>query len=552
MRAVIYARYSTDLQSSASIDDQVRLCRERIGRDGHALTQVYNDRAVSGASLMRPGIQMLMPDANRGVFDIVYAEALDRISRDQEDVAGFFKRMRFADVKIITLAEGEITELHVGLKGTMNALFLKDLADKTRRGLRGRVEAGRSGGGNSYGYEVVRTMRTDGMVETGERCINQREAAIVLRIFREYSQGVSPREIAKRLNRDTVVGPSGTTWSPSTINGNRERGTGILNNELYIGKLVWNRLRYMKDPVTGKRRSRLNPEKDWIVKEVPELRILPQELWEEVKARQIEMAPATRPDAKRKDFWELQRPRYLLSGLMKCGCCGASYTKYGLHRFGCAGARDRATCTNHLTIHIEAIEAAILAGLKERLMEPALFEEFVREFTVEVNRQRSAFAREKETLQGELARVTKQIDKLVEVIMEGADALAVNAKLKALEGQKAALEDKLVATPDAGPLLHPALATVYRDMVERLEASLRQPDIGREASELIRGLIDAIILTPVDGKLEIELHGDLAGILAISEAGKASTFYPKEKALQIKMVAGARNQRCLHLDYAAL
>ena len=153
---------------------------------------------------------MLMPDANRGVFDIVYAEALDRISRDQEDVAGFFKRMRFADVKIITLAEGEITELHVGLKGTMNALFLKDLADKTRRGLRGRVEAGRSGGGNSYGYEVVRTMRTD-VVEAGERRINHREATSVRRIFREYSQGVSPREIAKRLNRDTVVGPSGAT-----------------------------------------------------------------------------------------------------------------------------------------------------------------------------------------------------------------------------------------------------------------------------------------------------------------------------------------------------
>jgi hypothetical protein len=223
---------------------------------------------------------------------------------------------------------------------------------------------------------------------------------------------------------------------------------------------------------------------------------------------------------------------------MKCGCCGASYTKYGLHRFGCAGARDRATCTNHLTIHIEEVEAAILAGLKERLMDPVLFEELVHKFTVEVNRQRSGFAREKETLQGELARITKQINKLVEAIMEGADALAVNTRLKALEGQKAALEDRLVAAPDAGPLLHPALPTIYRDMVERLEASLRQPDIGREASELIRGLIDVIILTPVDRRLEIELRGDLAGILAISEAGKASTFSPNEKALQIKLVAG--------------
>ncbi len=126
--------------------------------------------------------------AARG-FDLVYAEALDRISRDQEDAAGFFKRMRFADVTIVTLAEGEISELHVGLKGTMNALFLKDLADKTRRGLRGRVEAGRSGGGNSYGYDVVRSIGADGAIETGQRRINLCEANIVRRIFREYSHG---------------------------------------------------------------------------------------------------------------------------------------------------------------------------------------------------------------------------------------------------------------------------------------------------------------------------------------------------------------------------
>ena len=552
MRAAIYARYSTDLQSASSIDDQVRLCRERLERDGHELVELYSDRAVSGATLIRSGIQLLMQDAGHGRFDLVYAEALDRISRDQEDAAGFFKRMRFADVTIVTLAEGEVSELHVGMKGTMNALFLKDLADKTRRGLRGRVEAGRSGGGNSYGYDVVRSIGADGAIETGQRRINRCEADIVSRIFHEYRHGVSPREIAKNLNRQGVIGPSGDSWSPTTINGNRERGTGVLNNELYIGKLIWNRLRYIKDPNTGKRQSRLNPEKDWIIREVPELRIIPQELWEAVKARQSEMARATRPDTKRKDFWELQRPRYLLSGLMKCGCCGASYTKYGLHRFGCAAARDRATCTNNLTIHIEEIEAAILAGLKERLMEPALFEEFVREFTVEVNRQRSALAREKETLQAELARVTRQIDKLVEAIMEGADALAVNTKLKALEGQKAALEDKLVAAPGAEPLLHPALATIYRDKVERLEASLRQSDTGRAAFELIRGLIDAITLTPVDGKLNIELRGDLAGILAMSEEGKAGAFFPKEKALQIKMVAGTRNQRYLHLDLAIL
>ena len=166
MRAAIYARYSTDMQSTTSVEDQVRQCRERAERDGHEIVDVFSDYAISGSSLgNRPGMLSLMAAAKACAFDVVYAEALDRISRDQEHIAGIFKRLNHADVAINTLSEGEINELHVGLKGTMNAIFLKDLADKTRRGLRGRVEAGRSGGGNSYGYDVVSVIKTFGTVE---------------------------------------------------------------------------------------------------------------------------------------------------------------------------------------------------------------------------------------------------------------------------------------------------------------------------------------------------------------------------------------------------
>jgi DNA invertase Pin-like site-specific DNA recombinase len=127
-------------------------CLARHGlleRQGWTLEHTYSDRAMSGASMLRPGYQRLLADARDGQFEVVVAEALDRLSRDQEDTAALYKRLRFANVALVTLAEGEITDLHVGLKGTMNALFLKDLADKTRRGLRGRVEAGKSGGGNA-------------------------------------------------------------------------------------------------------------------------------------------------------------------------------------------------------------------------------------------------------------------------------------------------------------------------------------------------------------------------------------------------------------------
>jgi site-specific DNA recombinase len=267
MRAVIYARYSTDLQNAASIDDQVRLCREHIERDGHEVVQVYSDRAISGATLMRPGIQSLMQDASRGEFDLVYAEALDRISRDQEGAAGFFKRMHFAAVKISTLAEGEISELHVGLKGTMNALFLKDLAQKTRRGLQGRVLQGLSGGGLCYGSDLLPG-------ETGVRRINESEARIIRSIFGDYAAGQSPRAIARKLNKKGIPGPSGRPWRDTAIRGHFTRGTGILNNELYVGRLVWNRLTYLKDPASGRRRSRLNPQDQWIVQEVPALRIV--------------------------------------------------------------------------------------------------------------------------------------------------------------------------------------------------------------------------------------------------------------------------------------
>jgi DNA invertase Pin-like site-specific DNA recombinase len=166
MRAAIYARYSSDLQSAASVEDQVRLCEERARQEGWEVAGRYTDRGISGASLMRPGIQKLMRDAAAGHHDILLAEALDRLSRDQENIAGLYKRLGFAGVRIVTLAEGPIDELHIGLKGTMNALFLKDLAQKTRRGQRGRVEAGKIPGGNSYGYRVVRALGDDGSVTT--------------------------------------------------------------------------------------------------------------------------------------------------------------------------------------------------------------------------------------------------------------------------------------------------------------------------------------------------------------------------------------------------
>src|SRR5271166_7195760 len=378
-RVALYARYSSDTQSVASIDDQCRICREHAAREKWKVVGAYHDAAISGASvILRPGVQSLLQDAQRGKFDIVLAEALDRVSRDQADVATLFKHLRFAGVQIVTLSEGEITELHVGLKGTMNALFLKDLAAKTHRGIRGRVEKGKSGGGLCYGYDVVKHISAAAEPIRGDRTVNEAQAEIVRRVFREFAAGTSPRAIARRLNDEGISGPDGALWTDSTLRGHAARGTGLINNELYIGKLVWNRLRYIKDPTTGKRVSRINPREKWISTEVPELRIVDEALWQNAKARQGELTikyanviTATRA-AHANRLNGTHRPRSLLSGLLVCGCCSGPYALRGQDRFACSNHVMNGSCANSRTIGRETLENRLLLGLRDRLMAPEI------------------------------------------------------------------------------------------------------------------------------------------------------------------------------------
>ena len=284
-RAVIYARYSTELQREASIEDQVRTCKAEIKKRGFELVQTYADHAISGSTHLRPGYQKLLEDARAGEFDVVIAEALDRLSRDQETIAGLFKRMTFANVKIVTISEGGISELHIGLKGTMNDLFLKDLAIKVHRGLEGRVRQGKSAGGLPYGYRVQRCFSDDGEPLTGLRIINLDEAAVIQRVFKMFASGTSPRLIANTLNAEGIPAPSGGLWADTTIRGHAKRRIGILRNDNYRGKLVWNKQRFVKNPNSGKRLARSNPESVWVWQDTPELRIISDDLWDKTERR---------------------------------------------------------------------------------------------------------------------------------------------------------------------------------------------------------------------------------------------------------------------------
>src|SRR5262249_31370348 len=163
-----------------------------------------------------------------------------------------------------------------------------------------------------------------------------------------------------------------------TNNGNRGRRNGILQNELYRGKLVHNRLRMLRDPETGKRISRINPETEWVRAEAPELRIISNELWNEAQRmrRRYRDQPAQ----------NCRRPKRLLSGLLRCGQCGGAFTIVRPGKYGCATHREKGTCTNASQISVNQLESRVLAGIKIYLSEPELLAEFVHEFNSELRR----------------------------------------------------------------------------------------------------------------------------------------------------------------------
>ncbi|WP_415639398.1 recombinase family protein, partial [Paracoccus nototheniae] len=493
LRALIYARYSTDLQSASSAEDQIRVCRQLCEAHGWRVVEAVRDEAISGASHLRPGFQRLQEAARDGICDVIVAEALDRLSRDQEHMAGLYKRLAYYGVKIVTRSEGEIDEMRVSFGGLMSSQFLKQLAEKTRRGLEGRVIAGKSGGGNSYGYRVRRGFDAGGTVITGERDIDGAEAATVRRIFTDYDSGLSARSIAAALNAEGVAPPrsggkGSDSWGSSTIQGNWRRGTGILNNELYVGVRVWNRQSFVKDPDTGKRQARLNPPKMWVTTEVPELRIIDAALWDRVKARQAgiraKMNPAGVGDPRPRPE-RARRPDYLLSGLVRCDCCRSGYSMINQTRLGCSGARNRgaAVCTNRATIRRDALEERVLGGLRDRLMHPELVAAFVEEYRRAFNAAAGQRSSNHDAARKELAQIEKKIASILTAIEDGMYHSSMKAKMAMLEARKAELSAQLAATPEPPALrLHPSLWERYRTQIEGLAEALQQPSTKREAT----------------------------------------------------------------------
>jgi site-specific DNA recombinase len=523
MRALIYARYSTTLQSGASIEDQVRICRERAISEGWEVAGVHSDAAISGGVRDRPGLNALLEQLAGGAGDVVLAESIDRLSRDLEDMASIFKRVGFAGARIVTLSEGEVSILHTGLKGTMAQLFREDLADKTRRGQVGRVIAGFNPGGLAFGYRRVARFDDRGEPVHGLREIDEDQAAIVRRIFAEFVGGRSPREIAGRLNAEGLPGPSGGKWSAASINGDRVRGNGILQNDLYRGQLVFNRTRRTYHPDSRKKRIQVRPRAQWIERAAPELRIVDDRLWAAVSARRARF-DGTRAEQQR-------RPKRLLSGLVRCGCCGGSYIVIGAEKWGCGNRRQRGDCSNGRTIQTHMLERRVLAGLQEQLLAPDVVAGVVREYHLASQARQHEEEKARRGAERRRGGASQRVDRLLRAVTEGGSEFAeIRDALVRARAELASIETE-IANCSAGAViaLHPGIADEYRRCVAGLRELLADPDEDRvyAARQQIRSLIDQVVVSPAQSGpgTSIALEGRLAAILGLAGGGPVSGLY---------------------------
>jgi site-specific DNA recombinase len=507
MHAAIYARFSSDLQDLRSIADQADLARRYAETRGLSVVAVYDDAAISGAStLNRPGLLRLIADAQARKFDVIITESLDRLSRSQADIAALYERLQFLGVRIETLADGAVSEIHVGLKGTMSALFLKDLAQKTRRGQIGRVKAGRIPGGKSYGYEVIK----DGD-DRGRRDISPTEADIVRRIFREYATGKGPLAIVRDLNHEGVPGPTGRHWNASALLGSPKRRNGILNNELYIGQIVYNRQRFLKDPATGKRISRENPERDWHRQAAAELRVIDDRTWEAVQSR--------RAERRGPHLYQQRRPQRPLSGLIYCGACGARFIVATHDYLRCSARTNRGTCETSRTLLMGEVEQRVLLALRNHLLAPEVVARAVAAYQTERKRLTEERRRSRHKMEAAAAEVERKIARLLTLVENGhADPIATGPRINELVVERKRLAAALNQQPASNVLeLFPNAANRYRQKVTDIHAALSRGEAGdREAITQVRSLIERVVVhaTPAPEPLGLEVEGSLAALMS--------------------------------------
>jgi len=529
IKCAIYARYSSNNQREASIEDQIRKCREAAKSKGWIILEdhIYYDKAQSGTQIdSRKSFKKMLSVAmsENCPFQKIIVDDTSRIARNTKEALNIFLLLNFYGIHIYYVAQRidtaeETAEEMITINGLIDSIYIRNLAKETHRGIEGQVLKGFSSGGKRYGYysAPVHNGRVDiygnPIAEGYILKINPEEAETVKRIFKLFGEeGYSARRIANLLNKELKETgkpkpPRGDYWRVSTIIGSKKDFRGILNNEIYIGKYTWNKTSSRRNPENGKKKRILKETDKWISILKPELRIINDELWEKVKQRQRYLKKITNGKyTKAKKIYA----RNLFSGLMSCGICqgnivivsGGKYAKYG-----CSNNWNKgfSVCENTAKIDKNRIELEILQALKLDFRN----DKFINYLFKKVNAIiRAKFKENKNVLmyralKDELKKINREIDNFINAIKAGIITESVKNQLILSEKRKAEIESKLQNIENEKNNIPQIKKENIEHYLENLNQTLSLNSVlGRD---FLNKVVSKIILTPIEDKIKVTI-----------------------------------------------
>jgi len=565
IRCAAYLRYSDDICSPTSIEDQLRNCTELAEARGWKILPEYvrRDAGISGEALMtRPGILSLLQDAKRKPrpFDCVLIDDTSRLGRNLSDVlkvSDIFNHndafLYFVTQQLDSRNKSTYRKVLIA-NGAQDEDYLEGLRARTHRGLKGKALKGYHTGGKRYGYcriHIEHPTRKDRYgrpaIDHVELEIDPKESAVVERIYTERASGALFTSIARKLNAEKIPAPNGGIWVFTSV---RE----ILRNPLYRGTLIWNKTRTVTDPENGKHEARKRPQNEWVTVPTPKLQIISDKLWQEVQEldRQMRRLGRGRLGGMNRTA---QSRTYLFSTLLTCGSCSGRIciiqSDRGIAWYGCYGRYYGSSCPNNLKIRHDMLENQLLHAMSEKLL-PEKIEAQVLKLRDKIEKtlnEAAATADSIGELEKELTELKREEANVARAITKLGDSDALLDELTAVQSKIKSTKNQLAWSNQPSRLSYDDFSTFVHEKARDLISVLTGDRV--LAKQRLSQLISKLILTPtgaaddpvlmVSG--DVNLFVDDSGIMPSGAGTRSAKHYAFPLSLSGLQVDSHRSAR---------
>jgi hypothetical protein len=334
--------------------------------------------------------------------------------------------------------------------------------------------------GLAYGYKIK---LHDGREVKGDRIIDQEIAPIIREIFEMYADGHSLSSMVEILNSREIPSPRGGEWQKTALIGSIKRYEGLLCNQLYRGRVIWNQKSKRINPETGGKNYFVNPESEWVITEREDLRIVSEELWTRCDLRKVDRKSINK---KAVQYYTFNPYRQLVF----CGSCHGQKTLADRKRYVCRSWKAKRTCNNARGTR----QAAILEEI-QYVLQDSIKIKSDKQICDEINSILNLGQRKRHLLLKEVKRLDLCIKQTTSLIgSKGIDLDIVTDRLKEFQHQHADLQVQLAETIDPPKR---GIKSLFLQTIDDLIKALGSPQRNDRYRLLLKLLVEKIILTPI-------------------------------------------------------